>query len=64
MKMGTYAVVKSGVVVNVIVWDGVAEWTPPDGCEMIESDEVGVGWAWDGNTFSRPPSVEASGSGE
>lgn len=41
--MGRYAVVdpENEVVVNVIVWDGEAEYDPGDGLELIElTDEM------------------------
>ena len=53
-KMGTYAVVKSGVIVNVIVWDGVSEWSPPEGTTIVKTDTAGIGWLWDGETFYNP----------
>lgn len=32
-----YAVIDNlGVVVNIILWDGVSPWTPPEGCFAIE----------------------------
>lgn len=30
-------------VVNVIEWDGVAPWAPPEGCRAIESDTLNPG---------------------
>lgn len=31
-----YAIVESGVVVNVVVWDGNSEWQPPVGTTAVE----------------------------
>lgn len=54
-EMGNYAIVKNNVVEGVIVWDGVSEWTPPEGTIIIETESAGIGWSWDGNSFQRPP---------
>lgn len=54
MTMNSYAIVKDGVVVNVVAWDGVSEWTPPEGTQAIESPEAGIGWLHDGTAFHRP----------
>lgn len=35
MNEKRYAVVKDGKTVNVIVWDGVTSYTPPEGCELV-----------------------------
>ena len=50
--MATYAVVKSGVVDNMIVWDGVKELSIPDS-ELIEAtSDARIGGSWDGNVFT------------
>ena len=42
-----YAMVQSGVVVNVIDWDGVTPYTPPEGCDLYEWEgPVSIGWLW------------------
>ena len=42
-----YAMVQNGVVVNVIDWDGVAPYAPPEGCELyVWEGPVSIGWAW------------------
>jgi hypothetical protein len=42
-----YAMVQNGVVVNVIDWDGVASYTPPEGCELHAWEgPINIGWAW------------------
>lgn len=53
-----YAVVKNNVVENMIAWDGVVPYTPPQGTILIQSDMAGPGWIWDGNNFSKPPRPE------
>ena len=58
--MAHYAVVKNGVVENMVVWDGVAEFSVPD-AELIEATaDARIGGSWDGNvfTFVEPPHPE------
>jgi hypothetical protein len=52
-----YAMVQDGVIVNVIDWDGVTSYTPPEGCELHQWDsQMSVGWAWvDGAPVEPPP---------
>lgn len=54
-----YAMIKDGKVENVCLWDGdVSKWTPPDDMEVIPApDHIGVGWTYDGVSWS-PPVVE------
>jgi hypothetical protein len=44
-----WAVIREGLVEAVIVWDGVSDWTPPEGT-IIESladwPHVGIGWTY------------------
>jgi hypothetical protein len=53
-----YAVINSqtNVVENTIVWDGVAPWTPPDGCyvELIGDSGAGIGWTFANNEWITP----------
>jgi len=59
-----YAVINNGTVDNVIEWDGQTEWTAPEGSTVLEApEEVGVGYTYDGTTFTAPepapePAVE------
>jgi hypothetical protein len=45
--MKNYAIVDSETnVINIIVWDGLTEWTPPEGCIAVaipEGNCVGIG---------------------
>jgi hypothetical protein len=45
--MKNYAIVDSETnVINIIVWDGLTEWTPPEGCIVVaipEGSSAGVG---------------------
>jgi|TARA_R100001530_G_scaffold88517_1_gene61641 hypothetical protein len=55
-------VTASGLVDNVIVYDGVSPFTPPTGMELIEDTGSGVpaepGGTWNGSAFVRAPVVE------
>ena len=58
--MANYAVVKNGVVENMVVWDGVTEFSV-EGSELIEATaDARIGGSWDGNvfTFVEPPAPE------
>lgn len=55
--MNTYALVQGGEVVNVIVWDGESEWTPPTGQTAVaipDGSEAAIGWSYDGTNFEPP----------
>lgn len=43
-----YAVVDNttNVVVNVILWDGVAQWAPPAGTTAHPSNTANIGDTW------------------
>jgi len=52
-------VTATGVVDNVIVYDGVSPFTPPTGIELIEAtDNAEPGGTWDGSEFVRAPVIE------
>ncbi|CQD39664.1 tail fiber assembly protein [Yersinia mollaretii] len=54
--MSNYALVdKSGLVVNMVVWDGKTQWTPPEGLTPIEAEVAGIGWAYIDGKFIQPP---------
>lgn len=44
------------IVVNVVLWDGVSDWAPPEGCTAIQSDVAGIGWIYnpDDGSFTPP----------
>ena len=60
--MARYAMVDaSGLVTNVIEWDGdEATWRPPADVTMVEdvASESGSGFTWDGALFIPPPNEE------
>jgi len=50
--MANYAVVKNGVVENIVLWDGVTEFLVADS-ELIKATvDARVGGSWDGNVFT------------
>ena len=38
-----YAVIENGVVINVIVWDGVTPYDPGEGITVVQSDTLNIG---------------------
>lgn len=61
--MSRYAVVivKSSVVQNVIEWDGVTPWTPPDGCIAVAVSDttiVEIGYLYINGEFVPPTNVQ------
>ena len=58
--MGRYALIvtETGVVDNVIVYDGVSPFTPPSGLELrVADDSAEPGGTWNGSEFVRAPAV-------
>ena len=56
--MANYAVVKNGVVENVVVWDGETEFSV-DGATLILDDNARIGGTYDGAFhFVEPPIPE------
>jgi len=54
-----YAIVDStGLVVNVVVWDGFTTWAPPAKHAAIPLIEGGIGWTFAENQFVPPPEPE------
>ena len=68
--MDRYAVIneETGEVINVIAWDGLTNWSPPNGHSVMRSEECSRGDFWDEkrNDFIRtlknikPPEDEVS----
>lgn len=51
-----YAIIENNEVTNVTLWDGVSEWSPPEGSIAVACpDEVGPGWTYEDGTFVAPP---------
>lgn len=57
------AIVKDGVAVNVVEYDPDSGWRPPEGDLVLlgEGVSAGPGWAYDGETFTRPEPPAESG---
>ena len=49
-----YAIVKNGIVENVILWDGVSDWTPPAGPTLVSDSDAKakIGGTWNGTVFA------------
>lgn len=61
MQPSGYAVVNaSGLVINVIMWDGESVWTPPEGCYPVPLGDTGagIGWTYKDGEFIEPPAPE------
>jgi hypothetical protein len=60
--MANYAVINQSesIVVNVVCWDGEAEWSPPEGCIAVESDFAGIGWVYSGGSFFAPAESQST----
>lgn len=56
--MRRYAVIVNCMVVNVVLWDGEAEWQPAEGVAVECPEHVSPGWLHDGAVFSPPPEPE------
>jgi len=60
--MKRYAIINSdNVVENVVLWDEVSQWSPPEGRSMIKVEDVvcGIGWVYDNGNFTDPtPQLE------
>lgn len=57
--MSSYAIIKDGLVINVVVWDGNSGWEPPEGTIAVAYDidgdnPPGRGWTYDGKKFIPP----------
>jgi hypothetical protein len=59
--MKNYAIIDSATtVINVIVWDGLPPWIPPQGyiAVVIPTDSsAGIGWTYVDGEFIAPPEV-------
>ena len=58
--MSRYAVIEvsTGLVVNVIIWDGESLWTPPEGCIAVATLVANIGWTYIDGEFAPPPEPE------
>lgn len=47
-----YAIIQSNIVQTVVVWDGVAAWSPPEETELLQladGEPCGGGWTYEAN---------------
>lgn len=65
MNMKEWAVIKDGMVVNTILWDGESGWVPDDDQIVVEIPDVpegeqhaGISWTYSGGVFTPPPEPE------
>lgn len=50
-----YAIVKNGEVINIIEWDGLAEYLPAENCDVYDVvPEVSIGWTFVNEEFVAP----------
>jgi hypothetical protein len=50
--MANYAIVKDGIVKNVVIWNGQTTFSV-EGSELVEAtDNARIGGSWDGNVFT------------
>ncbi|KVK18927.1 phage tail protein [Enterobacter hormaechei subsp. steigerwaltii] len=52
--MSIYAVIKDGIVVNTVVWDGVGDLFDAFKTKNIDGLNAGIGWTYDGKEFAAP----------
>ena len=58
--MYKYALINDqNIVSNLVLWDGETEWTPPNGLQPlnVENIECAIGWVYDGSVFTKPEVV-------
>lgn len=56
--MANYAIVENTKVINTCAWDGLTEWSPPEGTQAIEIPEgviAGTGYDYINGQFIAPP---------
>jgi len=52
-----YAVIDAvGNVINVVLWDGETDWSPPEGATVIKinGSGAGIGWTYKDGDFIQP----------
>ena len=50
-----HAIINSdGLVVNVIELEDGSDWTAPEGCQNVQSDEAQIGWSYGEGVFTAP----------
>lgn len=53
--MVRYAIIRNNTVENIVLWDGVSKWDPPEGALLVKASElVDLGWTYNEGNFSKP----------
>lgn len=56
--MSNYALInESGVVDNIVVWDGVGDLFPDFTAVIFDGADVSIGWSYDGSSFVAPKPI-------
>jgi hypothetical protein len=54
-----YAIIdETGLVVNVVLWDGKTPWVPPAGYIALPLLEASIGWTFANGQFIAPSDTE------
>ena len=57
-KVGSYALIVNGIVVNKALWDGVTDWNPEcDDLVNVDGIQMDIGWTYVDGQFL-PPVIE------
>ncbi|WP_155033396.1 tail fiber assembly protein [Enterobacter hormaechei] len=56
--MADYALIKNGVVENVVIWDGEGDIFADYTTVIVDGLNAGIGWLYNGKTFNAPPVPE------
>ncbi|EKS6745954.1 tail fiber assembly protein [Enterobacter kobei] len=56
--MQNYALIKNGVVENVVIWDGEGDIFDDYTAVKLDGLTAGIGWTYDGEQFTAPPEPE------
>lgn len=59
--MPTYAIIENGLVVNIVIWDGVTSFVPPSGKILIQIQDgtyTGPGATYVNGAFGDPPNPQ------
>lgn len=59
MMANRYCVIEeaTGIVTSAVIWDGIAEWAPPEGYIAVASDVASPGWTYVNGEFIEPPVI-------
>lgn len=54
--MKIYALIKAGIVSNLIMWNGLTSYNPQGitKVDVTSRKDIQIGWSYDGSTFSAP----------